>query len=312
MDAELEVIVARLPTFEPGGSTDARTYARTYQENLGISTPGRDELAISDRLIPGPPDGPDVEVRVYDPRRGGARVGLVYFHGGGFIAGDLDTEDSRCVQLARDAGCVVVSVDYRLAPEHRFPAPVDDGYAALVWTTSMAAELDLDPARIGVGGGSAGGALAAAIALMARDRGGPPVAFQMLLNPVLDDRIQTASMGFVGTPLIDGDSVARLWDVYLGPDRGDISPYAAPARAVDLSGLPPTYVMTAELDPLRDEGIEYATRLLRAGVSVELHQFGGAFHAFDLLPSAISRRAAAEQAVWLRTIAQSEFRGEQS
>jgi acetyl esterase/lipase len=252
---------------------------------------------------------------VYEPSHDDdAQAGLVYFHGGGFIAGDLDTEDSRCVHLARDAGCVVVSVEYRLAPEHRFPAPVDDCYAALVWTTSMATDLGLDPARIGVGGGSAGGALAAAVALMARDRGSPPVAFQMLLNPVLDDRIQTASMRFVGTPLIDGSSAARLWDFYLGADRADVSPYAAPARAADLRGLPPTYVMTAELDPLRDEGIEYATRLLDAGVSVELHQFGGTFHAFDLLPSAISCRAADEQAVWLRRIAQPAlvFRGESS
>jgi acetyl esterase/lipase len=252
---------------------------------------------------------------VYQPSRDGdARAGLVYFHGGGFIAGDLDSEDARCVQLARGAGCVVVSVDYRLAPEHRFPAPVDDGYAALVWTSSMAAQLALDPARIGIVGASAGGALAAGVALMSRDRGGPRLAFQMLLNPALDDRNQSVSMGFEGTPLIDGTSAALLWDFYLGADRHDVSPYAAPARAEDLGGLPPTYVMTAELDPLRDEGIEYATRLLHASVSVELHQFGGAFHAFDLLPSAISRRAADEQAVWLRAITQpaSGSRGETS
>ncbi len=308
MDAELEAIVARLPTFEPGGSANAHKHATTYSEGAGIATRGRDELAISDCCIPGPPGGPDLRVRVYQPARDSdARGGLVYFHGGGFIAGDLDSEDSRCVHLARSAGCVVVSVDYRLAPEHRFPAPIDDSYAALVWTTSTAADLDVDPSRIGVGGASAGGALAAAVALMARDRGGPPVAFQMLLNPALDDRGLSASMGFVGTPLIDGTSAARLWDFYLGADREDVSPYAAPARAEDLRGMPPTYVMTAELDPLRDEGIEYATRLLHTGASVELHQFGGAFHAFDLLPSAISRRAAGEQAVWLRAVTRPTF-----
>ncbi len=229
------------------------------------------------------------------------RPAVVYIHGGGFIAGDLDSEDVRCVRFANEAGCVVVSVEYRLAPEHRYPAALDDCYAVLCWTASSAAELGVDPHRIGLAGASSGGNLAAATALLARDRGEPPVAFQCLVYPTLDDRMQTASVRFVGTPLVDGSDVARCWDHYLGADRTDVSPYAAPARAVDLAGLPPTYIMTAELDPLRDDGLRYASRLLEAGVSVELHQFAGAFHGFDLFPTALSQRALDEQVAWIVT-----------
>jgi acetyl esterase/lipase len=222
------------------------------------------------------------------------------------VAGDLDTEDLRCVRLAHDAGCVVLSVDYRLAPEHRYPAALDDACAVLRWAAESASDLDLDPARLGVVGASSGGNLAAATALVARDRGGPPVAFQLLVYPTLDDRRQTASQQFVGTPMVDGRDCERCWDYYLGNDRDGVSAYAAPARAADLTGLPPTYQMTAELDPLRDEGIAFATRLLAAGVSVDLHQFAGAFHGFDLFPTALSQRALDEQVAWLRSITRSE------
>jgi acetyl esterase len=302
MDAELAAVVAQLPTFEPGGPTEARSRARAYSADRP-PVPGRDALDISEELVPGPAAADPVPVRVYRlPGDGAARPAVVYVHGGGFIAGDLDTEDIRCVRLAHDAGCVVVSVDYRLAPEHRYPAPLDDCYAALCWTTSSAPTLGVDPDRIGVAGASSGGNLAAAIALLARDRGGPPVAFQCLVSPTLDDRMQTASVRFVGTPMVDGSDVARCWDYYLGPDRRDISPYAAPGRADDLAGLPPAYIMTAELDPLRDDGLRYAARLLEAGVSVELHQFAGAFHGFDLFPTAISRRALDEQVTWVAAV----------
>jgi len=305
MDTELEAIVATLPGLEAVGATEARARAREHRDRAMPPVAGRDELAITGRLIPGPRGAPDLSVRVYDPpRRGVRRACMVFFHGGGFVAGDLDTEDVRCVRVARDADSVVVSVDYRLAPEHPYPAALEDCYAALVWSRSEAAALDVDPARIGVGGGSAGGTLAAAVALLARDRDGPALAFQLLVCPMLDDRLTTASSRFVGTPLVDGESLAYIWRSYLGDDRSEVAPYAAPARAENLAGLPPTYLMTAELDPLRDEGIEYATRLLRAGVSVELHQFSGAFHAFDLLPATISRRALDEQVAWLRALTQ--------
>jgi acetyl esterase/lipase len=302
VDPELAAVVALLPTFEPGGPTEARSRARAYSADRP-AVPGRDTLDITEVLVPGPSGADPVRVRLYRPPGDGApRPAVVYAHGGGFVAGDLDTEDVRCVRLAHDAGCVVVSVDYRLAPEHRYPAPLDDCYAALAWTASSAPALGVDPSRIGVAGASSGGNLAAATALLARDRGGPPVAFQCLVYPTLDDRMQTASVGFVGTPMVDGSDVARCWDHYLGPDRSDTSPYAAPGRADDLTGLPPAYVMTAELDPLRDDGLRYAARLLEAGVSVELHQFAGAFHGFDLFPTAISRRALDEQVAWVAAV----------
>jgi acetyl esterase/lipase len=190
-----------------------------------------------------------------------------------------------------------------LAPEHPFPAAVDDCYAALSWTAAGADDLGIDRSRVGVGGVSAGGGLAAAVALMTRDRGVPVVAFQMLIFPVLDDRMATASMAFVDTPLFDGPAAARMWSSYLDANRSSTSPYAAPARAEDLRGLPPTYLATGEFDPLRDEGISYALRLLAAEVSVELHNFAGTFHTFDVFPTAISKRAANEQVEWLRRIA---------
>jgi len=194
----------------------------------------------------------------------------------------------------------VVSVDYRLAPEHPYPAAVDDCFAGLEWTWSHAPELDIDPGRIGVGGSSAGGALAASVALRARDSGGPPLVFQILNYPVIDDRMDTPSMrAFDATPMWTSGATADMWVHYLGDpsDRGDVSPYAAPGRAADLSGLPPAYVLTAELDPLRDEGIDYARRLMEAGVPTELHTVVGACHGFDIIAAegALGQRAIDEQ-----------------
>jgi len=306
MDPELAALVALLPVYEPGSPDESRARARAYTA-ARPDVPGRAALHVTDQLVPGPSGGDSVRVRVYRRRADGPpRPAVVYIHGGGFIAGDLETEELRCVRFAAEAGCVVVSVDYRLAPEHRYPAAVDDCYAALSWTTASAAELGVDPVRIGVAGASSGGNLAAATALLARDRGKPAIAFQLLVYPTLDDRRQTVSQQFVGTPMVDGSDCERCWEYYLGADHRDVSPYAAPGRAADLNGLPPTYLMTAELDPLRDEGIEFATRLLGAGVSVDLHQFAGTFHGFDLFPTAISQRALDEQVAWLESITRSE------
>jgi acetyl esterase len=305
VDPELAAVVAQLPVFEPGGPVESRERARAYTAGRP-PVPGRDALGITDEVVPAPPAGDPVRVRVYrPPSEAGPRAAVVYIHGGGFIAGDLDTEEVRCVRFAAEADCVVVSVDYRLAPEHRYPAALDDCYAVLAWTAASADALGVDRSRIGLAGASSGGNLAAAAALLARDRGEPAVAFQLLVYPTLDDRRQTASQQFVGSPMVDGRDCERCWTYYLGPERSDVSPYAAPGRADDLSGLPPTYLMTAELDPLRDEGIEFATRLLAAGVSVDLHQFAGAFHGFDLFPTAISQRALDEQVAWLASITRS-------
>jgi acetyl esterase len=197
-----------------------------------------------------------------------------------------------------------VSVEYRLAPEHPFPAGLHDCYSALVFLAGAAGELGVDTARLALLGASAGGGLAAATALLARDLGGPPLCFQMLHIPELDDRLETPSMRtFVDSPLWNRPLAQLSWEAYLGAgaDRADVSPYAAPSRATDLSGLPPAYISTAENDPLRDEGILYGLGLLQAGVSVELHQFPGTYHGSALVASAaVTQRAQRESAIVLR------------
>jgi len=302
IDRELAVLAPFLPELDFADVAACRAMLAAVAgdaEAADQSSPAG--VTVSNRNVPGPPGAPDVRVRVYRPDGDGARPAFVYFHAGAFILGQFELFDPLCGAYAVDADVVVVSVDYRLAPEDPFPAGLEDCYAALEWTAANADELAADPAAIAVGGASAGGGLAAAVALMARDRGGPEVAFQLLGYPVLDDRLETVSArGFTDTPLWTSHDAAVMWDHYLGPERRHVSPYAAPARAVDLSGLPPAYVLTCEFDPLRDEGIAYALRMLQAGVPVELHNVAGTFHGFDNLPSAISRAAAAEQHAALR------------
>ncbi|MFJ8927544.1 alpha/beta hydrolase [Streptomyces sp. NPDC102364] len=239
---------------------------------------------------------PEVPVRIYAPKSGD-RTGaaLVYLHGGGFCLGGVDTADGVASLLASETGAVVVSAGYRLAPENPFPDAIDDCWAVFLWAVGHAAEWGVDPARIGVGGDSAGGGLAAAVSLLARDRGGPVPAFQYLGMPVLDDRLESASMrAFTDTPGLRRADVVSMWDNYLGAGvRGgtDVSAYAAPARAGDLRGLPGTYVSACEFDPLRDEALAYATRLLAAGVPTELHVYPGTFHASGIIRDAeISRQ----------------------
>jgi acetyl esterase/lipase len=219
------------------------------------------------------------------------------------MMGSIEMMDPWCQKVAADLDAIVVSVEYRLAPEHPFPAGIDDCYAALRWTAANAAELGIDPARLAIAGQSAGGGLAAGTALMARDRGGPALCFQLLEIPELDDRLDTPSMlAFQDTPLWNRPNAVWSWKHYLGPKHaGEPSPYAAPARAKDLSGLPPAYVSTMEFDPLRDEGIQYALRMLQAGVSVELHSYPGTFHGSGLIAGAkVSERGARESLDALR------------
>jgi acetyl esterase/lipase len=207
------------------------------------------------------------------------------------------------VAVAQQLGAVLATVEYRLAPEHPFPAGIDDCYAALCWLHDNAGGLGVDVDRIAVGGQSAGGGLTAGTVLLARDRKGPPVCFQFLGIPELDHRLETTSMQtFVDTPMWSRPSAIRSWEMYLGADHtGDVSPYASPAIATDLSGLPPTYVTTMEFDPLRDEGIIYALRMMEAGVSVELHSYPGTFHGSALVSgAAVSRRANEEMMGALR------------
>jgi acetyl esterase len=293
MDPELEAFI---PLFPPADLTDPAA-ARKHLAALAAAVPAPDTTAmeVQDRTVPA---DPDVAVRIYRPHQ--AQGAIVWLHGGGWVMGDLDTEHPWAARVAGAAGAVVVSVGYRRSPEHRFPAALDDAYAALVWTAERAAELGIDPARIAVGGHSAGAGLAAAVALRARDHQGPPIRFQLLNQPELDDRQQTwSARNFTDTPWMTRDKLAATWRHYLGAQPA--TAYAAPARATDLAGLPPAYIATAEFDPLRDEAIGYGLRLLQAGVPVELHQWPGTFHGSQAILSAeISQRQNAELGAALR------------
>ncbi|MFE9445714.1 alpha/beta hydrolase [Streptomyces sp. NPDC006602] len=239
-------------------------------------------VRVREERVPGPPGGPDVRVRVYRPDDTAAALpAVLWIHGGGFVLGDVDAVHGSAAQAAVHASAVVVAVSYRLAPEARYPAALDDCYAALSWLAGNTGPLGVAPGRLAVAGASSGGALAAGTALLARDRGGPPLVFQHLSTPVLDDRLDSGSMtAFTDTPVWSRRLAEESWQLYLGDLLGSAPVYAAPARAEDLSGLPPAYISTAQFDPLRDEGIEYGLRLARAGVPVELHNFPGQYHAF--------------------------------
>ena len=306
MDPELAALTAMSPRLDISDVQSARAISQGLQAAL-VATEVDEEWAELVDWADGPlalEDGRSIPARVYRPvMRNELSPGLVFFHGGGFVMGDLEQEHSRCTRLAAEATCIVVSVDYRLAPEHPFPEPFDDCYLALKAVVSAAKELEINATRLAVGGSSAGAGLAAAVALKARDEGGPEIAFQLLIYPALDDRMSTPSMlHLTEAPGWDARQCRLMWGHYLGGHPTSVSPYAAPARASDVSGLPPAYIMTAELDPLRDEGITYAMRLAQAGVSTELHLFAEAFHGFDLAVSSaeISRRALGEQAYALR------------
>jgi acetyl esterase/lipase len=242
---------------------------------------------------------PAVQVRVYSPPDAGPPRPCVYWiHGGGYITGSALTADPRLSRWVEELGCVGVAVDYRLAPEHPYPVPLEDCYTALSWTVAHAGRLGVDPARVVLAGASAGAGLAAALALLARDRGGPTVAYQVLIYPMLDDRQATPSSQMDGTAVWGRAANALGWRAYLGPEAGraDVPAYAAAARAVDLAGLPPAFVAVGSADLFRDESIAYASRLLEAGVPTELHVYPGAPHGFELIAVAadVSRRCSAE------------------
>ncbi|MCX5175609.1 alpha/beta hydrolase [Streptomyces virginiae] len=283
MDPELEAFIPLLPRTD---LTDPVT-TREILAELASSRPAPDTsgLQIEDRTVPA---DPGVPVRIYRPDQ--AQGAVIWLRGGGFVFGDLETEHPWASRIAAGSGAVVISVDYRRSPEHPFPAALDDAYAVLTWAHEHAAELGVDPSRIAVGGHSAGAGISAAVALRARDRQGPPIRFQLLNEPGLDDRQETWSQrNFTDTPWHDRDRISLMWRHYLG--SGQATPYAAPARATDLSGLPPAYISAAEFDPLRDENIDYAVRLMRAGVPVELHQWPGTFHGSQAITSAeVSQR----------------------
>lgn len=259
--------------------------ARQQYEMFGaLNGPVPDGVTVTDDKADGP-SGP-VPLRVYTPvgaelEAGVLRPLVVYLHGGGFTIGSPQSHDVVCRQLADGAGAVVVSADYRLAPEHPYPAALDDAYAATVWAAAEAGRLGVDPARLAVAGDSAGGNLAAAIALRARDTGGPAIAFQLLVYPCLDPAGSYPSMAENAEGyLLTRDTMAWFWANYLGATADPADPYVSPLAAPDLAGLPPALVITAEFDPLRDEGEAYAARLASAGVPVTASCYGGLVHTF--------------------------------
>lgn len=241
-----------------------------------------------------PVAGGSIRIRFY--RHIGTKPGpaIVYYHGGGWVLGDLDHSDALCRWLAVETGYLVANVDYRLAPEHRYPTAAEDAYAALQWIAGHAAELDIDPLRIAVSGGSAGGNLAAVATLMARDRGGVRPAAQVLAYPVLDDVCDTPSyQEFAEGYIVASEDMRWYWRQYLNRPEEGAEPYAAPMKSTDLSGLPPALIITAECDPIRDDGERYAARLEAAGVPTTQSRYAGALHGFFAQPGLMATGTAA-------------------
>lgn len=291
IDPELAGALEEIPAWEL--SVETLPYLRQFR--MAEALPAPEGFIINNYSIPGSNPGFRVPVRVYKPAGLKADASaLVWIHGGGFVMGNISSSDLLCLGLARHGQCAVVSVDYRLAPEHPFPAGFDDCYAALEWLAGNPVEANLNPSKIAVGGVSAGGGLAAAVALKSRDVKGPALEHQFLIIPDVDDRLTTASSHRIHDSRVWDRSTAEVsWRMYLGDSHdGNVSPYAAPARATDLSGLPPATVLVEDLDILRDEGIDYANRLNDAGVRTELHVYPGTFHGhFGMAPdAAVSRR----------------------
>ncbi|WP_033213449.1 alpha/beta hydrolase [Kitasatospora phosalacinea] len=254
--------------------------------------------AVEELTVPGP--GGPLPLRVYRPVGGSARDArppvLLYLFGGGWTLGSLDTGDAICRRLTNAAGCVTVAVGYRLAPEHPFPAAVHDVAAAAEWIAAHAAELDADPGRLAVAGDSAGGNLAAALTLLARERGGPPIRHQLLVYPNTDHAADTPSVREHDDPLLfNRRSVAWYWGHYLADPADGANPLASPLRAPSLAGLPPATVITAEYDPLRDEGEQYARALRAAGVPVELRRYDGMPHGFFAMSGVLDDGRDAQQ-----------------
>jgi acetyl esterase len=275
--------------------------ARTFFEQMQLPRPELKVASVEDRRIPGPAG--EIPVRIYQPDGKAPLPALVYFHGGGWVIGSLETHDASCRELANRVGCVVISVDYRLAPEHRYPAAAEDCFAATKWAAENADALGVDPKRIAIGGDSAGGNLAAAVALMARDRRGPALRHQLLIYPVTDADFTRASYrenaeGY----LLTTKAMEWFWGHYVPDAAQRKESYAAPLQAKDLAGLPPAFVITAEYDPLRDEGEAFASRLQEAGIPTTAKRYDGAIHGFFAmgLLAEVARRAVDDAVAALR------------
>jgi len=268
------------------------------ETSINNSSLTSESISISNQFISGSDEETQIRVRIYKPITKKENLsGLLWMHGGAYTLGLPEQDDVICQRFVSESNCVVVSVDYRLAPENPFPAPVEDCYAALKWFSENAEKLGTDVSQIAVAGISAGGGLAAAVSLLARDRKGPSIAFQMPLSPMIDNRnISPSSHEILDRRVWNRTENLQAWEMYLGSDnKGEVSQYAAPTFAIDLSRLPPAYICIGDLDPFRDETIDYVTRLRQAGVPTEFHLYPGCFHGFDQLPNTdISQRASTE------------------
>ena len=280
-----EAAALRLPAYQDLSPAEAR------KQMLSIAPPVDPLLSVKrveNRSIPGPDC--DIPIRLYYPLGDPPFAVLVFFHGGGWVIGDLDTHHAVCHALAKTSGCLVVAVDYRLAPEHRYPAAVEDAYAAVTWVAENSAGIQADPDRFAIGGDSAGGHLAAVVALMARDRKGPRLDLQILIYPITDYNFNTPSYienkeGY----MLTRDLMKWFWNHFIEDQSQANDPYVAPLRAENLGDLPPALIVTAEYDPLRDEGQAYGKRLQEAGVKATLLHYPGMIHAFIRMTSRLDK-----------------------
>jgi acetyl esterase len=278
-----------LKPVEKSTPDEARESMRVRTAALG---PFDEVAAVADHRVG--VDGGEITVRVYSPEGPGPHPALVFYHGGGWVIGDLYTHDGICRSLTNAAGCVVASVGYRLAPEFKYPVAVEDAYSAIAWVVASASRLGIDPRRVAVAGDSAGGNLATVVALMARDRGGPRLVHQVLVYPVTNHDFSSLSYRENATDyVLTAEAMRWFWRHYLAREEQGKEPLASPLLAPNLGGLPSALVITAECDPLRDEGEAYAARLRDAGVPVTLTRYAGMFHGFFRMTRILDKARAA-------------------
>ena len=306
IDPTIAAVLAQMPVLVGELTAESLPTIRAQGLAVGGQVELSDDVERVDHTVPGPEGAPDVVLRVHTPKGMTGPLPCVYsIHGGGYVLGSYEMDDLRFDQWCPRLGIVGVSVEYRLAPETPYPGPLEDCYAGLSWVFGHAEQLGIDRSRIGIAGASAGGGLAAGLALLTRDRGQLELAFQMLIYPMIDDRRVTPSSSWE-VPIWSPANNEFGWRCYLGPLYGTdgIPPYAAATRATDLTGLPPAFVCVGTMDGFCDEDIEYAQRLNHAGVPTELHVYAGAPHGFDgFAPMApLARRCRREMREWLAAV----------